>query len=76
MTRAKFRCELVTFHKTTAGTTYNVTLRPVTVGSDENKEFYKYTPAGNIELTVVSENTADMFVPGKEYFVDFTEAPS
>lgn len=75
MTRAKFRCDAVASNKTTAGVTHNITLRPVTNGSDENKSFYQYTPAGSIELTVVTQGVADMFEPGKEYFVDFTEAP-
>ncbi len=51
-----------------------VELFPVTQGSDENKEFYQYTPSGKIELGTVNEEAAKQFDIGKEYYVDFTEA--
>lgn len=40
----------------------------------ENGKFFKYTPGGQITLEVVSPETAKLFVPGKEYYVDFTPA--
>ena len=69
MVRAKFKCNSVGYYPDTC----TVSLSPVTNGSDENKEFFKYTPGGNIELSVVSKETANMFEPGKEYYVDFSK---
>lgn len=47
---------------------------PVYSGSDENKEFFKATPGGQITLNVLNEAAASQFVQGKEYYVDFTAA--
>lgn len=74
MTRAKFLCYSVTKSKHWDGTRrylYTASLNPVTSGSDENKSFFTSTPTGSITLGSFSE---DLFEPGKEYFVDFTEA--
>jgi hypothetical protein len=51
-----------------------ITLSPVTSGSDENKAFYKWTPGGSIELSTVNTEASKQFDPGKEFYVDFTEA--
>lgn len=67
---AKFRCESVT----TEGDMSQVRLCPVTSGSKENEEFFKYTPGGSIDLSVVNPEAAGQFEPGKEYFVTFTKA--
>ena len=48
-----------------------VTLTAVVCGSEENKEFWKYTPAGKIEIQI--SNPEVVFEPG-EYYVDFTKA--
>ena len=53
----------------------NVELTPVIEGSDENKSFSKYTPAGQISLTISDETDAvDYFEENKEYYVKFTKA--
>jgi hypothetical protein len=73
-TRAKFQCTSVTKSKHWDGTgrfIFNAKMTPVTSGSEENKEFFAATPSGTIELGQFNE---ELFVPGKEYFVDFTEA--
>jgi len=69
MTRAKFVCQSVTDH----GDTKSVVLMPVTGGTDENKSFWKYTPSGKIEMSVMNPDVK--FEPKKSYYVDFTEAP-
>jgi hypothetical protein len=51
-----------------------IKLAPVTQGSDENKEFYHYTPSGSIDLGTINPNVVNQFELGKEYYVDFTEA--
>jgi hypothetical protein len=68
--RAKFRVE--SRNETVNG--HAVLLFPVTTGSDENKEFYRATPAGKIELSTVNLAAGDQFVPGSEFYVDFTLA--
>lgn len=53
-----------------------ITFRAVTSGSEENKSFSKYTPAGQLTLTVSPETPAyDAFKEGKDYFLTITEAP-
>ena len=68
--RAKMRCVEVT--KSEGGT--RVKLQPVTSGCPENQEFFKYTPTGLLELGVISEVNTTKFEPGKEFYIDFTEA--
>ncbi len=67
-TRAKFNCVSVTAMPDSK----SVLLVPVIGGSEENKSFWKYTPSGRLELNILNENVA--FVPGKEYYVDISEA--
>jgi hypothetical protein len=68
--RAKFVVAAVTARQGSR----DVELVAVTSGSDENKSFWQYTPAGNIKLSVVNEAAAAQFQPGQEYYVDFTPA--
>ena len=51
---------------------YDYEFQAVTSGSDENKAFFAATPTGNIHLHTLK---AGMFEVGKEYYIDFTEAP-
>jgi len=67
---AKFKCNSVTKYEDYA----EVSLSPVTSGSQENKKFFKYTPAGNIKMSICSFETAKSFEPGKFYYVNFTQA--
>lgn len=66
--RAKFICRQVDL----TGETARIGLDPVIDGSAENKEFYKWTPGGHIDLQVVSHATAARFTQGAAYYVDFT----
>lgn len=44
--------------------------------SHENRAFSDTTPSGSVELTIQGDKpAASMFEAGKEYYVDFTEAP-
>jgi hypothetical protein len=42
--------------------------------NEENKQYWKLTPGGSINLYTVNENAASQFKAGKQYFVEFTEA--
>ena len=67
-TRAKFRCiEEIT---KVDGKAY--TFSPVTGHSEENKQFFKFTPYGKLEMGIV--NPAVQFEVGKEYYLDITIA--
>ncbi|HMM18669.1 MAG TPA: hypothetical protein PKC47_14280 [Petrimonas sp.] len=66
---AKFRCDSV--ENQPSCEQKNVTLRPVTSGSDENKSFAKYTPSGLLQLSISYETPAvDYFNPGDEYYLN------
>jgi hypothetical protein len=66
MVRAKFKCW--------SNNDGVVALNAVTDGSEENKTFWKYTPSGQISMTISNPAAFNHFVPGKEYYVDFTPA--
>jgi hypothetical protein len=77
MVRAKFYVVSLTKQKMWNGADgigTVIKLSPIMSGSEENKEFYKYTPPGSIELGTVNEAAAEKFEIGKEYYVDFTPA--
>jgi hypothetical protein len=68
--RAKFRCRSREIQE--QGEV--IKLSPVTGGSPENDLFYKWTPAGEILLQTINGEAGKQFVPGKDYYVDFTFA--
>ena len=51
-----------------------IKLTPVMDGSEENRRFFKYTPYGQIEIGTINEDAIKQFIPGKSFYVDFTEA--
>ena len=54
--------------------TFNINLTAVTSGSEENKQFFKYTPSGNVSLQTINVSAAQEFEIGKEYYVTFKQA--
>lgn len=71
MVRAKFKVESVTNHANGFG---EVSMAPVTTGSEENKSFWKYTPSGSLKMSIDNPAALEQFKPGKEFYVDFHEA--
>lgn len=69
--RAKFQCLVV--EEQPDYQQKKVSFVAVTEGSEENKSFAKYTPAGSLEL-FVSDGTpaSEFFEQGKEYYFDIT----
>lgn len=53
----------------------SVNLSAVNSGSEENQTFFKATPMGTIQLSILNPDALKEFVNGAEYFVDFTRAP-
>lgn len=68
--RAKMKCVSVT--KNENGSV--IKLEPVTTGSPENEDFFKWTPYGVCEIGTINEKFAEKFIPGKEFYIDFSEA--
>lgn len=76
MVRAKFKLER--YETTLSGTQEMRTLilHPV-YGSDpdsENRQWWTYTPSGEIKLGTVNPAAWEQFTLGAEYYVDFTPA--
>lgn len=68
--RAKFKVTAI--KKTESGDF--IEMGPVTGGSAENEQFFKWTPSGLLTMGIVHEAAARQFEVGKTYYVDFTEA--
>jgi hypothetical protein len=74
--KAKFICNTISkskFNKQDEGTA-TVTLHPVSSGSEENKEFWKYTPSGKVEMMIKNEAAEKYFEVGQEYYLTFEKA--
>lgn len=79
MVRAKFTCSSVRKYVSTVwlnhqprqGFCYEYEFYAVTGESGENASFFASTPSGNLRMSAVRD---DLFVPGKSYYLDFTEA--
>ncbi len=69
--RAKFKVHSITEHE---GGLKTASLQAVTSGSAENASFFKWTPSARIELSTMNPGAAEQFIPGKEFYVDFTPA--
>ncbi len=51
-----------------------IKLMPVTGNSEENKQFFRWTPAGSIDLGTVNPAVVEQFHIGDEFYIDFTPA--
>lgn len=72
--RCKFRCESVHKRLDTGKEKrflYQFEFYAVYEGSEENKKYFAYTPSGNLKVGSFRD---DLFEPGKEYYIDITEA--
>jgi hypothetical protein len=68
------RCKVVCNLKKLTNTDAQLSFAPVYSGSEENKEFFKYTPGGDFSIYTVNLDVASHFEMGKEYYVDFSPA--
>ena len=60
--------------KTVKQNVYTLQFGAVTGGSEENKQFFASTPTGQLQMSVVREEVANQFTPGKEYYLDIFAA--
>ena len=67
-TRCKFVCQSVKLYENNQ----EVSMTPVTGGSDEDNSFWEATPGGSLELSVVNKKIK--FEPGKSYYLDIVPA--
>jgi len=74
MVRAKFRCTEKS-EPSSEGDVSNIQLAPIADGSQENIDFFKWTPSGVIQIGTINKAAAAQFEVGKDYYVDFTLAP-
>lgn len=69
--RAKFRVSSVTMFGTSREAQRLYTFHAVHDNSTpENERFTRYTPSGELKMTV--DNPDVEFVPGQEFYLDFT----
>lgn len=53
---------------------YEVTMHPVTSGSEEDKAFWQATPSGELRMSILNPIAGEQFEPGDTYYLDFTKA--
>lgn len=44
-------------------------------GSDENNTFARFTPSGELRLTITNQQLLGKFEPGDAFYLDFSPAP-
>lgn len=68
--RAKFACSQ---NLSVDADQHQVALTAVVSGSEENKSFSRWTPAGSLNLTISDESAAGaLFEVGREYYLDIS----
>jgi hypothetical protein len=56
---------------------WSIELSPVYGNGDpehENTKFWDASPSGSFKLGTINEEAADMFEPGREYYIDIAPA--
>jgi hypothetical protein len=43
-------------------------------GENEDNDFARYTPSGQLTMTVTNPNLINQFKEGDKYYIDFTKA--
>lgn len=69
-TRAKFVTQSITEYNGAK----EVKATPVKTGSEENDQFWASSPGGDLRLYITNLPAAEMFKPGKSFYVDMTPA--
>lgn len=71
MLRAKFKCNAVTIREGQEEVVLNAVY-----GADgtDNGQWSKWTPSGELKMTITNESAFGVLKVGEEYFLDFTKA--
>lgn len=75
-TRAKMRCDAVEKYAHNSKVKLSVVYEGELGPNEENKRFTKATPSGEVWMTIDNPAAVCQFVPGRNYYVDFSEAPA
>jgi len=75
MVRAKFQCTRIEQGAGTEGHNNSVVTMSA-VSGEQNKTWSKWTPFGQLNMTINNPDAVRQFEIGKYYFLDFTEAPA
>ena len=72
-TRCKFTCMAVKkmHNRNPDRFLYEAEFSAVYGDSEENKKFFEWTPSGSLRVGIYKE---DVFMPGKDYYIDIFEA--
>ena len=69
--RAKYKVDSVT---KTESKSEIIKLSAVVGGTPEDNTFHKYTPYGNMDITITNPELLNIIEPGQKYYLDFTLA--
>jgi len=72
--RAKFKCYSKEMKEQGAAPAAALTFYASYGEGEDNKDWSKWTPSGTLQMTISNPAAFDWFEPGKEYYLDFTEA--
>lgn len=70
--RCKFKCIRISEN---SGGAFEVAFVPVTSGSQENENFWRWTPGGELRLSGIKKEVAAAFKVDQDYYLDLTPAP-
>lgn len=70
----KMRAKMICRDVQTSDDQSSVKLEVVTSGSPENSEYFKYTPAGTLQLSVLKPELVKDIKVGDEFYVDLIPA--
>lgn len=75
--RAKMRITSITQHENCEVLTFNAVAKSTSYpedGIDEDNTYAKFSPSGELKLTVANPALIGKFKPGEKYYLDFTKA--
>jgi hypothetical protein len=76
MVRAKFQCTRIEQGAYGLEGHNHSAITMTAVSGNENKSWSKWTPSGQLTMTVNNPEAVKQFEIGKHYFLDFSEAPA
>lgn len=75
MVRGKFRLHSITENASDSGKSLTfLAVCPADGEIEENAKYHKYTPCGELKMTVNNPSALEQFKLGEYYYLDFTPA--
>lgn len=72
--RAKFKCRQVTRNESGYDEVKLSAVTGADGADDPNASWSKYTPIGELSMTITNPDAVGQFEPGVEYYLDITKA--